>query len=104
MQVVEENCRGAAIALSPTDCVKDRLAAFFHGNDLECFGQALLVANAAEVDLAEIERWAMKEGQGGKFSRFLSDIPAENSTDVSYLCTRVYLYRVSLHTLSITHD
>jgi hypothetical protein len=61
---------GELLALSPTDCVKDRLVAFFHWNDLECFEQALLVANANEVDLAELERWAIKEGQGGKFARF----------------------------------
>lgn len=61
---------GGLLILSPTDCVKDRLAAFFHWNDLECFEQALLVANACDVDLAEIERWAIKEGQEGKFPRF----------------------------------
>lgn len=61
---------GELTALSPTDCVKDRLAAFFHWNDLECFEQALQVANASDVDLAEIERWAIKEGQEGKFARF----------------------------------
>jgi len=61
---------GELTILSPTDCVKDRLAAFFHWNDLECFEQALLVANANEVDLAELERWTIKEGQEGKFARF----------------------------------
>ena len=30
--------------LSPTDCVKDRLAAFFHWNDRQALEQALLVA------------------------------------------------------------
>lgn len=61
---------GEVVALSPTDCVKDRLAAFFHWSDLECFEQALLVAKTAEVDLAEIERWAIQEGQEDKFARF----------------------------------
>lgn len=61
---------GELLALSPTDCVKDRLAAFFHWNDLECFEQALQVAKASEVDLTDIERWAIKEGQGEKFGQF----------------------------------
>lgn len=44
---------GELSALSPTDCIKDRLAAFFHWNDRQCFEQALLVANYQQdrVDL-----------------------------------------------------
>jgi hypothetical protein len=58
---------GELLALSPTDCVKDRLAAFFHWNDRQCLEQALQVARSAEVDLAEIEGWSVREGQEEKF-------------------------------------
>ena len=61
---------GELLALSPTDCVKDRLAAFFHWNNRQCLEQALQVVQAADVDLAEIERWAIKEEQEGKFCEF----------------------------------
>ncbi|TRO81985.1 hypothetical protein [Trichloromonas acetexigens] len=61
---------GTLVALSPTDCVKDRLAAYFHWNDLECLEQALLVGRSNDIDLAEIERWSKKEGQPGKFVNF----------------------------------
>lgn len=61
---------GELTALSPTDCIKDRLAAYFHWNDLECLEQALLVARAAAIDLPEIERWALNEGNKGKFDNF----------------------------------
>jgi hypothetical protein len=52
---------GDLAALSPTDCVKDRLAAYFHWNDQQCLEQALLVACASDIDLAEIKRWSFKE-------------------------------------------
>ena len=61
---------GDLAALSPTDCVKDRLAAYFHWNDQQCLEQAILVACASDIDLAEIERWSLKEGHEKKFHHF----------------------------------
>jgi len=61
---------GNLTALSPTDCIKDRLAAYFHWNDQQCLEQALLVACASDIDLPEIERWSLKEGQEKKFHNF----------------------------------
>lgn len=69
--VVLKFATGELSALSPTDCIKDRLAAFFHWNDRECLEQALLVASSNQVDLAEIERWALQEGHKGKFNQFI---------------------------------
>jgi hypothetical protein len=48
--------------LSATDCVKDRLAGYFHWQDLQCLDQAILVAADNDVDLAEVERWSAQEG------------------------------------------
>ncbi len=56
--------------LSPTDCIKDRLAAFYHWNDRPSLEQALLVADAQAFDLAEIRRWSEKENMREKFNTF----------------------------------
>ncbi|MFA4948450.1 MAG: hypothetical protein WC674_08100, partial [Candidatus Krumholzibacteriia bacterium] len=53
--------------LSPTDCVKDRLAAFYHWNDPQCLEQALLVTEAKEVDLQEVFRWSAAENKSVEF-------------------------------------
>ena len=56
--------------LSATDCIKDRLAAFFHWDDMQCLKQAVSVAGSNKIDLNEIHRWAVKEGHKGKFEVF----------------------------------
>jgi len=54
--------------ISPTDCVKDRLAAYYHWDDLQCLEQAVLVAKANKIDLEEIERWSIGEGKLEEFT------------------------------------
>jgi hypothetical protein len=56
--------------LSPTDCVMDRLAAFFHWNDRQALEQAVMVANTQKVDLGEIRRWSKAERNEEKFALF----------------------------------
>ena len=56
--------------LSPTDCVKDRLAAFYHWNDRPSLDQAILVCGNAKVDLREVRRWSTNEGMRDKFELF----------------------------------
>jgi len=68
--VVLQYATGELTALSPTDCVKDRLSAYFHWNDRECLEQALLVSATREVDLKEVKRWASKEGHAEKFMNY----------------------------------
>ncbi|MDD2542131.1 MAG: hypothetical protein PHH28_13955 [Desulfuromonadaceae bacterium] len=48
--------------LSPTDSVKDRLAAYYHWKDQQSLEQAILVARDHLVDLDEIQRWSVNEG------------------------------------------
>jgi hypothetical protein len=62
---------GSLRLLSPTDCVKDRLAAFFHWSDLQALEQALMVAENHSVDLKEIKRWAKNEGFENRLDQFL---------------------------------
>lgn len=58
---------GTLKVLSPTDCVKDRLCAFYFWNDLQGLEQAVLVAESQPVDLKEIKRWSNIEGKGKEF-------------------------------------
>ncbi|OGD20735.1 MAG: hypothetical protein A2Y70_07925, partial [Candidatus Aminicenantes bacterium RBG_13_64_14] len=69
---IHEIRRGKMILrlLSPTDCVKDRLAAFYHWNDRPSLDQALMVCKDAEVDIREVRRWSMNEGMKDKFKFF----------------------------------
>lgn len=61
--------------LSPTDCVKDRLAAYYHWNDEQSFDQALMVCKENQVDLKEVERWSLNEGMEEKFKVFKENLP-----------------------------
>jgi hypothetical protein len=69
---IQEIRRGKMILrlLSPTDCVKDRLAAFFHWNDRPSLNQAILVCKKMDVDLREVRRWSINEGMKDKFELF----------------------------------
>lgn len=61
---------GSLRVISATDCVKDRLCAFYFWNDQQGLEQAVLVAQNHSVDLAEIERWSHVENHAGKFMQF----------------------------------
>ena len=47
---------GTLRIVSATDCVKDRLCAFYFWNDQQGLAQAVLVAKKQKVDLKEIKR------------------------------------------------
>ena len=53
--------------LSPTDCVKDRLAWFYYDHDRQCLEQAVLVARENAIDLDEVKRWSASEGKSSLF-------------------------------------
>lgn len=67
--VIKKFKTGDLELLAPTDCVKDRLAGYYHWNDEQCLEQAVLVARDNEVDLNELARWSQKEGKGPEFKR-----------------------------------
>jgi hypothetical protein len=56
--------------ISPTECVKDRLAAYYFWEDLQSLEQAILVASNQIVDLNEIERWSIVENFNEKYLLF----------------------------------
>jgi hypothetical protein len=58
--------------LSPTDCCKDRLAAFFHWNDRSGLAQAVAVARAVgtDIDYEELAAWSEREGSVDRYAEF----------------------------------
>ncbi|MBN1273430.1 MAG: hypothetical protein JXB26_14275 [Candidatus Aminicenantes bacterium] len=60
--------------LSPTDCVKDRLAAYYYWNDRQSLDQAISVCVDNEVDLSEVERWSNIEGMNDKHKKFMAQL------------------------------
>jgi hypothetical protein len=62
---------GRIVLLTPTDCVKDRLAIFYHWHDPQALEQAIMVAKAQKVDLKEVESWSKKEGKTAVYENFL---------------------------------
>lgn len=65
-----ELATGTLRVVSATDCVKDRLCAFYFWNDQQGLAQAVLVANDQIVDLKEIKRWSKTEGKEREYDIF----------------------------------
>ena len=68
---------GTLRILTPTDCVMDRLAWYYHAQDEQGLEQALAVAAANEVDLDRIESWSRRERAEAKFERFRAHLRRE---------------------------
>jgi hypothetical protein len=58
-------------ALSPTDSCRDRLAAYYHWDDLGSLDAAVLVALRHRVDFTTIRRWSRRESALPKYGKFL---------------------------------
>jgi hypothetical protein len=56
--------------LSPTDCIKDRLASYIHFKARECLDQAVLVANCQPFERNQVRNWCEKEGAPDAFAEF----------------------------------
>jgi hypothetical protein len=65
---------GTLKLLTPTDCVKDRLAAFYHWNDRQGLDQAVWVALAHPVKLADVKSWSSNEGKAEAFTAFEAEL------------------------------
>ncbi len=57
--------------LSPTDCIRDRLASAIHFNSRESIEQAVLVARKQKFNLSKVESFCRKEGGETVFKMFL---------------------------------
>ena len=58
---------GKLYLLTPTDCVKDRLAAYYFWNDLQALEQAKWIAENHTINFDEVQRWSHVENQSEKF-------------------------------------
>ena len=65
---------GTIQLLTPTQCIMDRLAAFYFWNDLQCLDQALMVAAKQSIHISDIEKWSQHEGMLEKFLIFNSKL------------------------------
>jgi len=67
--------------LSPTDCVKDRLAAYIHWGARDCFDQAVLVCQrqAMRVDMKKVEKWCETEGGAQAFDELSQKVKNQKS-------------------------
>jgi hypothetical protein len=74
--VKEFNQIGSLRLLSPTDCVKDRLSAYYHWKDSQSLEQAVMVARAQKnkVDLNKIRIWSVNEGKKDLYAVFAKRI------------------------------
>lgn len=62
---------GKVRIISPTDCVKDRLAAYFHWGDQQGLEQAVLVSKLRSIDMDIIKKWSIRERKMDEFKTFL---------------------------------
>jgi len=67
---LKEEDTGILKLLTPTDCIKDRLAAYLHWDDLQSLEQAVWVAEQNEFDMESVRTWAVNENEIEKFEVF----------------------------------
>jgi len=65
-----KNETGILRLLTPTDCIKDRLASYYHWDDEQCLEQAIWVAEKNDFDILSIEEWSKGESSLDKFEVF----------------------------------
>ncbi len=63
---------GTLKLLTPTDCIKDRLSAYYHWDDKQSLQQALWVAEENVFDMDAVKSWSEHEAMMEKFSDFAS--------------------------------
>jgi len=69
-----ELATGTLHIISATDCVKDRLCAYYFWNDQQGLAQAVLVSQSQMVDVKEIKRWSKAEEKEREFEVFKSKL------------------------------
>jgi len=62
--------------LTPTDCVRDRLAAYYYWNDPQSLEQAVMVAKKQKsaIRLPVIKKWSAREDNLTKYNVFIKKI------------------------------
>jgi hypothetical protein len=62
------------LALSATDCCRDRLAGYYHWSDRQSLRAAVLVAISNATRMSVIERWSAAEGASSGFEEFKREL------------------------------
>ena len=70
---------GVLRLLAPTECVMDRLAAYYHWNDPQGMEQAICVALKCDINLDQIEAWSKRERATAKFKNFAEELKSRGS-------------------------
>ena len=65
---------GTLKLLTPTDCIKDRLAAYYHWDDEQSLTQAIWVAQKNEVNFKELKKWSIQESSLDKYNNFIKGL------------------------------
>jgi hypothetical protein len=65
---------GKVRIISPTDSVKDRLAAFYYWGNQQSLEQAILVSKSVSIDLDSVEAWSLREGKMVKSKEFIQQL------------------------------
>ena len=69
---------GVLRVISPTDCIKDRLVAYYFWNDQQSLAQALLVAKHNRVNFTDIKRWSKASGNLKGYETFYEKYAGKN--------------------------
>lgn len=67
---------GRVLVLTPTQCVMDRLAAWYHWSDPQALEQAILVSLAHEVEQCAVEEWSLGKGKRREYLTYLRRLEA----------------------------
>lgn len=78
--------------LTPTDCIKDRLSAYYHWDDTQSLEQAVWVADENKYDKKSIKEWSEKEGMLDKYEHFVQKVESvDYDLDEDLKCIEKYL-------------
>ncbi|MEA3553770.1 MAG: hypothetical protein U9R39_05150, partial [Campylobacterota bacterium] len=69
---------GTLKLLTATDCIKDRLAAYYHWDDEQGLSQSIWVAQKNDINLEEIKLWSQKEQSIEKYNIFVDKLDKVN--------------------------
>lgn len=69
---------GTLRLLSPTDCVKDRMANYIYFKDRQCLHQAAIVVALQAVNLSAVEKWCKAEGSIDYYQELLEEIKRQD--------------------------
>lgn len=75
---------GTLRLLTPTDCVKDRLANYYYFGDKQYLEQAQLVVKAQPINLASLEQWHQNERQEKEYLSFLNKLQTTKQSLLLY--------------------